>query len=137
MGVEYEGYTSDLTRVFFVGKIASLVKGIYKVAVEAQARAIACVRPGATARQVDGSCRSFIASRGFGRYFGHAAGHGVGLEVHEAPRISEKSDCRLREGMVSTVEPGIYIPGKFGVRIEDMVLVTRKGSEVLSGSLNK
>jgi Xaa-Pro aminopeptidase len=137
MGVDYRGYRSDLTRVFFLGTIAPLIQRIYKVAVEAQEEAIRRIRPGAAAAEIDDRARRYISSRGFGKYFSHALGHGVGLDVHEMPRIAPGVITRLQEGMVFTVEPAVYIPGKAGVRVEDMVLVTRKGSEVLSGSLNK
>lgn len=137
MGVDYEGYRSDLTRVFFLGKIATLIQRAYKVVTEAQEKAIRLIRPGARAADIDDCARRYISSRGFGGRFSHSLGHGVGLEVHEGPRISPGAETRLEEGMVFTVEPAVYIPKKFGIRVEDMVLVTRKGSEVLSGSLNK
>lgn len=137
MGADYRGYRSDLTRVFFLGKIFPLVKRIYKVAAEAQEKAIRLIRPGVVAAEIDNCARRHISSRGFGACFSHALGHGVGLEVHEGPRIAPGVTTILKEGMVFTVEPAVYIPKKFGVRVEDMVLVTRKGSEVLSGSLNK
>lgn len=137
MGVDYQGYRSDLTRVFFLGKIAVLVQRVYKVVTEAQKEAIRHIRPGAMAADIDSCARRYITSRGFGRGFSHALGHGVGLDVHEGPRIAPGVETRLEEGMVFTIEPAVYIPGKFGVRVEDMVLVTRNGSEVLSGSLNK
>lgn len=137
IGAEYNGYKSDLTRVYFLGKIISLYKEIYDIALYAQAQAIKEIRPGVDIKEIDGTARKFISKKGFGEFFGHALGHGIGLEVHERPGISGKSVSKLKAGMVFTVEPGIYLPGKFGARIEDMVLVTRKGCEVLSGSLNK
>lgn len=137
MGVEYEGYKSDLTRVFFVGKINTLVLKVYNIVRAAQAAALAAVRPGAAAGSIDRAARQYIAARGYGRHFMHSLGHGVGLEVHEAPSISPKVGQVVRPGEIFTIEPGIYIPGRFGIRIEDMVLVTNKGCEVLSGSLNK
>ena len=137
LGVNYEGYKSDLTRVFFLGKINSLAKKIYQIVRQAQTTAICRIRTGIMAKEVDAQARNFISEKGFGEYFGHSLGHGIGLDVHEAPRLSAKEDSVLRAGEVFTVEPAIYLPGKFGIRIEDMVLVTKKGVEVLSGSLNK
>jgi Xaa-Pro aminopeptidase len=86
---------------------------------------------------VDEACRGVIQKQGYGEFFGHGTGHGVGLEIHEAPGVSSKSDTVLKPGMVITVEPGIYLPGKFGVRIEDMVLITHKGNEVMTRDLDK
>ena len=125
-------YISDLTRVLVTGKIGPKFERIYRVVLEAQTRAIAAIRPGAAAKDIDKIARDFIADAGFGRYFGHGLGHGLGLEVHEAPRLAAKSEAILRPGMVVTVEPGIYLPGWGGVRIEDDILVTRKGHDVLT-----
>jgi len=127
IGVDVCGYKSDLTRVFFLGKINSLTRRIFDIVRVAQDRAIARIRPGVVASYVDSASREFITKKGYGKYFGHNLGHGVGLEVHEAPHISPRSQEILRPGMVFTVEPAIYLPGKFGIRIEDMVLVTDKG----------
>jgi Xaa-Pro aminopeptidase len=107
---------------------------IYKVVLEAQTRAIAAVRPGVVAHDVDNVARSFIAKAGFGRRFRHGLGHGLGLMVHEGPRLAVKNQTILKPGMVVTVEPGIYLPGWGGVRIEDDILVTRTGHEVLTSS---
>ena len=137
MGVEYQGYKSDLTRVFFLGKINTLITKVYGIVRTAQARALAAIKPGVRSSIVDKAARQYISDKGYGKYFMHSLGHGVGLEVHEAPSISSKVEKVLRPGEVFTIEPGIYLPGKFGIRIEDMVLVTRKGCEVISGSLNK
>lgn len=137
MGVEYQGYKSDLTRVFFLGKIKVLANQIYNIARKAQEKTIEKIKPGAKAKEIDRIGRQYIREKGFGKYFGHNLGHGVGLEVHEYPRISGQDDTALEAGMVFTVEPGIYLPNKFGVRIEDMILVTKKGCEVLSGFINK
>lgn len=137
MGVEYHGYKCDLTRMFFLDKIKVLAKRIYRVVLEAQERAIKSIAPGKTASEIDAVSRNYIKDNGFGAYFGHNLGHGVGLEVHEAPYISPKSDLVLKPGMVFTVEPAIYLPQRVGIRIEDMVLVTKRGVEVLSGAINK
>jgi Xaa-Pro aminopeptidase len=125
-------YKSDLTRVLVTGKISPKLQRIYRVVLDAQARAIAAICPGATAKEVDQVARGTIADAGFGRHFGHGLGHGVGLEIHEAPRLARDSSSVLKPGMVLTVEPGIYLPGWGGVRIEDDVLVTRDGHEVLT-----
>jgi Xaa-Pro aminopeptidase len=128
-------YHSDLTRVLVTGKISpkfARFERIYRVVLEAQTRAIAAIRPGATSQEIDGIARGVISQAGFGRRFGHGLGHGVGLAIHEAPRLAAKNTTVLRPGMVVTVEPGIYLPGWGGVRIEDDVLVTRHGHEVLT-----
>ena len=125
-------YRSDLTRVLVTGKISAKFERIYKVVLAAQARAIAAIRPGAVCQDVDRTAREVIAKAGFGRYFGHALGHGLGLDVHESPRLAAKNKAAMKPGMVVTVEPGIYLPGWGGVRIEDDVLVTRDGHEVLT-----
>jgi Xaa-Pro aminopeptidase len=125
-------YNSDLTRVLVTGRISPKLERIYQIVLRAQTRAIAAIRPGAVARDVDRVARSVIAKAGFGRRFGHGLGHGLGLAVHEAPRLAARSQTVLKPGMVVTVEPGIYLPGWGGVRIEDDVLVTRAGHEVLT-----
>jgi len=137
LGVDYLGYKSDLTRVFFLGKISSSCKRIYNIVLQAQKRAIKAIKPAVNINKIDAAARQFIASQGFGGFFGHNLGHGIGLEVHEAPHVSSKETNKLLPGMVFTVEPAIYLPGKFGIRIEDMCLITKKGVEVISGSLNK
>ena len=137
MGVAYEGYKSDLTRTFILGKITPLARKVYDVVRKAQEKAIKAVRPGVRTSSVDKVARAHIARNGFGAYFGHNLGHGVGLEVHEAPTLSSLKDTVLQPGMIFTVEPGIYLPGKLGVRIEDMVRVTEKGAEVLSGTIDQ
>ena len=137
MGAEINGYNSDLTRVFFLGKITAIQRKVYQIVREAQARAIDAIRPGVAINVVDDIARAHIAGFGYGSFFGHSLGHGIGLEVHEEPSISNKNKAIIKEGMVFTVEPGVYLPGKFGIRIEDMVLVTKKGFEVLSGVLDK
>ncbi len=136
-GVDYLGYKSDLTRVFFLGKINTLARRIYDLVLKAQEIAIKKIKPGERAGIIDVVSRKYIAAKGYGNFFVHSLGHGVGVNIHEDPSISSKSEDILREGMVFTVEPAVYLPGKFGIRIEDMVLVTKKGCEVLSGSINK
>jgi len=136
MGVDSEGYKSDLTRVFFLGKMESLLQRIYSIVLSAHDAAIEKIKPGIKAQEIDLTARNLISKEGFGEFFGHALGHGVGLEVHEGPSISKRSNELLEEAMVFTVEPGIYLPGKFGVRFEDTVIVTKKGCEVLNGALN-
>ncbi|PIP18880.1 MAG: hypothetical protein COT38_04525 [Candidatus Omnitrophica bacterium CG08_land_8_20_14_0_20_41_16] len=136
-GVDYLGYKSDLTRVFFLGKINNLARRIYALVRNAQAMAIKKIKPGEKASVIDAASRRYIANYGYGNYFLHSLGHGVGLDIHEAPSISDKSEEILKEGMVFTVEPAVYLPGKFGLRVEDMVLVTKNGCEVLSGLINK
>jgi len=136
-GVDYLGFKSDLTRVFFSGKINSSARRIYDIVLAAQKRAISKIKPGVEISGVDAASRQYIAKKGLGRYFSHSLGHGIGLEVHEAPHISAKEKSLLKAGMVFTVEPAIYLPGKFGIRLEDICLVTRKGAEVISGTLNK
>jgi Xaa-Pro aminopeptidase len=125
-------YRCDLTRVLVTGRISPKLERIYGVVLNAQLRAIEAVRPGIPAKEIDQIARSVIADAGFGRYFGHGLGHGIGLDVHERPRLASTSPTVLRPGMVMTVEPGIYLPGWGGVRIEDDVLVTRTGHEVLT-----
>ena len=137
MGVVYEGYCSDLTRPIFLGKMNGLQKKIFDIVWNAQRAGFRVAGPGVPASEVDGACRRYIEKSGYGKYFGHGTGHGVGLEIHEAPSVSPRSRTVLKPGMVITVEPGIYLPGKFGVRIEDMILITNKGSEVLTRDLDK
>ena len=131
IGVDYLGYKSDLTRVFFLGRITSLFRSIYDIVQEAQKRAISEIKPAVSIGKVDAAARQYISQKGYGSSFGHNLGHGIGLEVHEEPHICSKEKSELEPGMVFTVEPGIYLPGKFGIRIEDMVLVTQKGRELL------
>jgi len=137
LGVDYLGYKSDLTRVLFLGKINILARRIYKIVAKAQDLAIKSIKPGERAKVIDAASRNFIASKGYASKFVHSLGHGIGLNVHEDPGIYSGNEEALREGMVFTVEPAIYLPGKFGIRIEDMVLVTKNGCEVLSGAIDK
>lgn len=131
-GAVAERYVSDLTRVLVTGKISPKVERIYQVVFKAQAAGIARIRPGAVCGDVDAAARQVIEDAGFGKFFGHGLGHGIGMEVHEQPRFSVGSKQILRPGMVVTVEPGIYLPGVGGVRLEDDVLVTKTGHRVLS-----
>jgi len=137
IGVDYFGYKSDLTRVFFLGKITSLMRRVYDAVCEANRLSIARVAAGVPIKDIDACARRHLARLGLAKYFKHSLGHGVGLEIHEAPRISPAEKGRLKSGMVFTVEPAVYLPGKFGIRIEDMVLVKNSACEVLSGSFNK
>ncbi len=127
-------YRSDLTRVLVTGRISPKLERIYGVVLRAQEQAIASIRPGVLMSEVDATARGMIAKAGYGKQFGHGLGHGFGLEIHEAPRLAAHQDRPLKAGMVVTVEPGIYFPHWGGVRIEDDILVTRDGHEVLSSS---
>jgi len=129
---EPTGYKSDLTRMVVTGKIPPKLQRIYGVVLKAQLRGIEAIRPGVKTEDVDKAARDVIEKAGFGRQFGHGLGHGVGLDIHEDPRLAAGNRTVLRPGMVVTVEPGIYFPGFGGVRIEDDVLVTRDGHEVLT-----
>ncbi len=132
MGLILDGYCSDMTRTFVLGKADSRYLEIHKLVRKAQTAAIKFIRPGKTMKEVDKVARSLINDGGYGQNFGHALGHGVGLAVHEKPRLSSQSGVKLREGMVVTVEPGIYISDWGGVRLENMVVITRDGCEVLN-----
>src|SRR5262249_42607332 len=125
-------YKSDLTRVLATRRISPKLEEVYRVVLTAQERAVRSIRPGVRAHEVDAEARSVIAQAGFGDFFGHGLGHGLGLQVHEAPALRPNSEAVLQPGMVTTVEPGIYLPGWGGVRIEDDVLVTPDGCEVLT-----
>ncbi len=125
-------YKSDLTRILVTGRISPEIEKVYGVVLKAQLKAIAAIRPGVPVDRVDRVARTVIDKAGYGQYFGHGLGHGLGLQVHEEPRMNPTSQMILEAGMVVTVEPGVYLPGRFGIRIEDDVLVTRDGHEVLS-----
>ena len=125
-------YKSDLTRVVVTGKVTPEFEKVYETVLAAQERAIASIRPGVRARDVDAEARSVIEQAGFGRFFDHGLGHGLGMDIHEAPRLRKESETILQPGMIVTVEPGIYLPDWGGVRIEDDVLVTSDGCEVLT-----
>ncbi|MFA5087472.1 MAG: Xaa-Pro peptidase family protein [Candidatus Omnitrophota bacterium] len=132
LGIEINGYKSDLTRMFFLGKISESLRKINAVVMAAQEKAISKVKAGVLASAIDQEARNYLSEKNLGKYFGHSLGHGVGLEIHEEPRISQRSCAVLREGMIFAVEPAVYIPNSFGIRIEDMVLVTKQGYTLLS-----
>jgi Xaa-Pro aminopeptidase len=134
MGCIYNGYNSDLTRTVFMTSIESEFERIYHTVRDAQERALERIRPGVLTGSLDGTAREVISRAGYGKAFGHSLGHGLGLEVHELPAVKSNGDVRLRKNMILTIEPGIYIPERGGVRIEDMVLVTSNGGEVLTTS---
>src|ERR1700681_1017553 len=131
-GVILAGYCSDRTRTVHVGQPSGEARRLYEVVLEAQQSALSAVRPGATAAEVDGAARRVLRKRKLAQYFTHSTGHGLGLEIHEAPRLAEGQTHKLEPGMVITIEPGAYLPGKWGVRIEDVVVVTPSGCEVLT-----
>ncbi|KQO17239.1 M24 family metallopeptidase [Paenibacillus sp. Leaf72] len=133
-GASYEGYCSDLTRTVFIGKPEQRHKEIYKIVLEANETTLNGLRPGMTGKEGDSLGRDCIAGYGYGEYFGHGLGHAFGLEIHEWMGFSQKSDDVLQPGMILTVEPGIYIPDFGGVRIEDDILITDTGIEVLTKS---
>ncbi|MTD42998.1 M24 family metallopeptidase [Conexibacter sp. W3-3-2] len=131
-GAQMDGYASDCTRTVATGPLDPRDRAVYDTVLAAQEAALAAVRPGPTGREVDAVARTIIDEAGHAEHFGHGLGHGVGLEVHEGPRLSKQGEVALAPGHVVTVEPGIYVPGAVGVRIEDLVAVTEGGHEVLS-----
>ncbi len=134
-GAVYNGYHSDMTRTVCVGKPDPEMEKVYNIVLEAQKTALSYAKAGIKGSQLDAVSRDVIAKAGYGNFFGHALGHGVGLEIHELPVASPKSDKILKTGSVVTIEPGIYIPGKFGVRIEDFVIITEKSCQNLTKSV--
>ncbi len=136
LGARYYGYCADLTRVFFSGKMPLSLRRIFDIVRKAQHLAINKIKEGVKAKEVDRAARAFIDKKGFGKYFGHGLGHGIGLSVHEEPFINSRNSTILKNGMVITIEPAIYLPGKFGIRVEDMVLVKKNKAEILSGYIN-
>jgi Xaa-Pro aminopeptidase len=131
-GARCQGYMSDITRTVCVGRSDAMQRRVYEVVLEAQLVAIDLIRPGVIAGQVDEAARRVITEAGYGDYFTHSLGHGVGLKIHEAPRLAPGEKMILQAGMIVTVEPGIYLPGWGGVRIEDTVLVAANGCEILT-----
>ncbi|HIE48358.1 TPA: aminopeptidase P family protein [Candidatus Bipolaricaulota bacterium] len=132
IGAKVDGYCADLTRVVALGRPAPEARAIYELVLEANRAGLEAVRAGVTGVEADRAARKLIQEAGYGDQFGHGLGHGVGLEVHEGPRLSPVSEDTLEAGMVVTVEPGVYLPGKLGVRIEDLVVVRPDGCEILS-----
>jgi Xaa-Pro aminopeptidase len=132
MGTCQDGYMSDMTRMFFLGRPDKRVTEMYRAVHEAQLAAVDAVRPGATSAQVDRKARRVLELAGYGKAFVHSTGHGLGLEIHESPRLGRLDKTRLEAGMVITIEPGAYVRGFGGIRIEDTVLVTKNGCEVLT-----
>jgi len=132
MGATLDGYASDMTRVVFLGRPSTRIKRIYRVVLEAQLAAIDAVRPGVTAAHVDRQARRSLKTEKLDNAFVHSTGHGLGLEIHEPPRLGKNEKTRLEEGMAITIEPGVYLEGFGGIRIEDTVVVTKNGCEVLT-----
>lgn len=133
-GAVYQGYRSDMTRTVVVGEPTEEQRRIYAIVLEAQMRGVAAARAGMTGKELDAVCRTYITEQGYGEQFGHGTGHGVGRYIHEGPSVSVRGATSLQPGMVVTIEPGVYLSGWGGVRIEDMVLLTADGCERLSRS---
>ena len=133
-GAVYKGYHSDMTRTVAVGEVTEEQKTVYETVLKAQKNALSVLKKGLPCSEADKAARDIIDKAGYGDYFGHSTGHGVGVEIHENPTLAPKSTDILEIGDVVTVEPGIYLPGKFGVRIEDMALITEKGYENLTST---
>ncbi|WP_281886520.1 Xaa-Pro peptidase family protein [Paenibacillus sp. YYML68] len=133
-GAYYQGYCSDLTRTVVLGKPTDQHRRIYDIVLEAQLEALSRIKPGMTGREADAVAREIITRHGYGEHFGHGLGHGLGMEIHEAPRLSKLGDIVLEPGMTVTVEPGIYVPGFGGVRIEDDIVITDTGNRRLTQS---
>jgi Xaa-Pro aminopeptidase len=131
-GAQLDGYASDCTRTYATGELDPRDREIYELVRRAQAEALDAVRPGPRGKEVDAVARGIIDAAGHAEHFGHGLGHGVGLEIHEGPRLSKQGDTALAAGQIVTVEPGVYVPGRVGVRIEDLVAITADGHEVLS-----
>lgn len=134
IGAQVEGYGSDMTRMVGIGELDEEKQQIYQIVLEAQNTAISSIRPGVACKEVDAAARQVIEQKGFGQYFLHGLGHPVGCGGHEGPRFNQTDNTPLHAGVVMTVEPGIYLPGKFGVRIEDMIYVGESGIENLTHS---
>jgi Xaa-Pro aminopeptidase len=134
MGATVAGYASDMTRTFAIGKLDAKTRRMYRAVLESQLAAVQAVRPGVTCSSVDGAARKVLRGFGMDKLFIHSTGHGLGLEIHERPRIGRKETTMLEPGMVITIEPGVYQEGLCGVRIEDTVAVTSSGCQVLTPS---
>jgi len=124
--LRYKGYVTDATRTFGLGKVSDDAKQVYEIVKESQKLGLRSVKPNISCKTIDDACRNYIKNNNFGEFFIHSTGHGIGLDVHESPTISSKSKSKLKKNMAITVEPGIYIPNKFGVRIEDSLIVQQK-----------
>ena len=133
-GAVYKGYHSDMTRTVAVGEVSAEQRKIYEIVLSAQKASLEILKKGLSFKDADAAARDMIKNAGYGEYFGHGTGHGVGIEIHELPNLSPRSDAILQVGNVVTVEPGIYLPNKFGVRIEDMALITEEGFENLTNT---
>ncbi|MBW2093224.1 MAG: aminopeptidase P family protein, partial [Deltaproteobacteria bacterium] len=131
-GARYMGYGADITRTIILGTPRAWIKEIYQLVREAQLKALKYIKPGLTTIQADALAREIIATAGYGPNFGHSLGHGVGLATHEAPALSQTRPVELKEGMIVTVEPGIYLPGRGGVRLEEMILLKKNGCRLLN-----
>jgi Xaa-Pro aminopeptidase len=136
-GVVLDGYCSDMTRTVHLGRASQRARDVYHSVLEAQQAGVAAVCAGVTCGEVDEAARSVLRKARLDKWFSHSTGHGVGLEIHEGPRVAAGQAQRLTEGMVITIEPGVYLPGEFGVRIEDTVVVTRTGCEVITAGSPK
>jgi Xaa-Pro aminopeptidase len=136
-GAVYKGYRSDISRTVFVGKISNKQRKIYALILKAQNKAVKCLKEGADCAVIDNCARKIITKAGYGKFFKHSTGHGLGFKVHELPRISTRSKAKLKAGDIVTIEPGIYIKGWGGVRIEDDYLITERGSVCLTGRARK
>jgi len=136
-GVTAFGYASDMTRTFLIGRPPHALMNIYGAVKRAQAAGLSAARPGMACAELDAVCRDIIEAEGYGEYFVHTTGHGVGTEVHEDPRIGKNSDTLIETGMVITIEPGVYIEGLGGVRIEDTAIITATGCEVITSEIPK
>ncbi len=133
-GCYYEGYVSDMTRTFAIGDPGEQLKEIYQIVLEAQLAVLEVAKPGVTGKQLDAVARDYITKHGYGEAFGHSTGHGIGLEIHEGPNVSVRAEKQFVPGNIITDEPGIYLPGIGGVRIEDDLLITSDGNRVLTHS---
>lgn len=136
-GALYNGYCSDITRTLAVGEVSEQLRRIYDIVLEAQKRGVDGIKPGMTGKEADALTRDYIEEQGYGKYFGHSTGHGLGMEVHEAPSLSLRTKTQLERGMVVTVEPGIYVPNVGGCRIEDDIVITSSGNERLTWATKK